>query len=56
MKRIIKCRKKDPSDDYDTEYLDVDSLLNMYLEYFRAQKRKQQKALQKQFLRTMSNN
>ena len=35
VKRIIKKIKRDPSDDYDTEYVDVDQLLAMYVEWFR---------------------
>jgi len=35
VKRIIKKIKRDPSDDYDTEYVDVDQLLGMYVEWFR---------------------
>jgi len=34
LKRIIKKIKKDPADDFDTEYVDVDLLLGMYLEWF----------------------
>ena len=35
VKRIIKKIKRDPNDDYDTEYVDVDQLLGMYVEWFR---------------------
>ena len=35
VKRIVKSIKKNESDDFDTDYIDVDSLLQMYLDYFR---------------------
>ena len=54
VKRIIKKIKKDPSDDYDTEYVDVDTLLNMYIEWFKTFKKTQQKKLVKQFQRVTS--
>ena len=34
VKRIVKKIKKDPSDDFDTEYVDVDALLKMYTDWF----------------------
>ena len=34
VKRLIKKIKKDPADDYDTEYVDVDALLKMYCDWF----------------------
>ena len=49
VKRIIKKIKKDPADDYDTEYIDVDALLKMYIEWFTTFKKSQQKKLVKQF-------
>jgi len=54
VKRIVKSLKKNPNDDYDTDYLDVDTLLNMYIEYFRSAKKSQQKKLSKQFARVVS--
>jgi hypothetical protein len=39
VKRIIKKIKRDPSDDYDTEYVDVDQLLGMYMDSFRTYKK-----------------
>lgn len=39
LKRFIKKIKKDPSDDYDTEYIDVDQLLSLYIDWFKANKR-----------------
>ena len=41
VKRIIKKIKKDPADDYDTEYIDVDALLKMYCEWFLVFKKSQ---------------
>ena len=41
VKRIIKKIKKDPSDDFDTEYVDVDALLKMYADWFVQFKRDQ---------------
>jgi len=35
VKRIIKSIKKNEGDDFDTDYVDVDSLFNMYVDYFR---------------------
>lgn len=35
VKRIIKSIKRNETDDFDTEYVDVDALLNMYVDYFR---------------------
>lgn len=35
VKRVIKSIKKNEGDDFDTDYVDVDSLLNMYVDYFR---------------------
>lgn len=35
VKRIIKSLKKNESDDFDTDYVDVDALLNLYIEYFK---------------------
>jgi len=54
VKRVIKSLKKDQSDDYDTDYVDVDSLLNMYVDYFRVFKKAQQKKLSKQYHRVLS--
>ena len=54
--RIIKKLKQDPNDDYDTEYVDVDQLLSMYLEWFKIYKRTQQKNLSKQFQRVIRGN
>lgn len=41
IKRIVKTLKRNPNDDFDTDYVDVDSLLNMYMESFRMFKKKQ---------------
>ena len=54
IKRIIKKIKKDPADDYDTEYVDVDSLLKMYCEEFIREKRSKRKKLLKGFGRVFS--
>lgn len=54
VKRITRSLKKDPSDDYDTDYVDVDSLLNMYLDYFKIDKKEQQKTILKQYQRVNS--
>lgn len=54
LKRHIRKIKKDPSDDYDTEYVDVDQLLGMYCEWFRNFKKANQKKLSKQFQRVIS--
>lgn len=51
VKRIIKKIKKDPSDDFDTEYVDIDALLGMYMDYFRLFKKQMQKKLTTQFTR-----
>ncbi len=40
IKRIVKTLKRNPNDDFDTDYVDVDSLLNMYMESFRMFKKK----------------
>ena len=45
VKRIIKKIKRDPTDDHDTEYVDVDQLLTMYVNYFKEFKRAKQKKL-----------
>ena len=42
VKRMIKKIKKDPSDDYDTEYVDVDILMTMYVDWFKSFKVQQQ--------------
>ena len=39
LKPIIQKIKRDPSDDYDTEYIDIDTLLNMYVKEYRAHKK-----------------
>ena len=49
VKRMIKKIKKDPSDDYDTEYVDVDVLMTMYVDWFKSFKVQQQQKLMKQF-------
>ena len=54
VKRIIKKIKKDPSDDFDTEYIDVDALLKMYSDWFMQFKKDQQKKLLKQYKRVTS--
>ena len=41
VKRIIKRIKRDPADEYDTEYVDVDTLLALYCEKFVEFKKKQ---------------
>ena len=41
--RIVKKLKQDPNDDYDTEYVDVDVLLGMYLDWFKIYKKTQRK-------------
>lgn len=56
VKRTIKKIKRDPGDEYDTEYVDVDTLLSMYIDEFRKFKKAQQKQLTKQFSRVVSNN
>ena len=43
VKRTIKKIKRDPGDEYDTEYVDVDTLLSMYIDEFRKFKKAQQK-------------
>jgi len=49
IKRVIKSLKKNETDDFDTDYIDVDALLNMYVEFFKAYKNKLQTKLVKQF-------
>ena len=49
MRRIEKPLKRDPSDESDTMYLDVDLLLGMYCKEFRAHKKKLQKDLSYKF-------
>ena len=51
--RIVKKLKQDPNDDYDTEYVDVDVLLGMYLDWFKIYKKTQQKNLSKQIQRVI---
>lgn len=51
MRRILKKIKTDSLDDHDTEYIDIDTLLAMYLEEYKNTKRNIQKKLQKQFTR-----
>lgn len=51
VKRLIKKIKKDPSDDFDTEYVDIDALLGMYIEYFKLFKTQMQKRITTQFKR-----
>ena len=53
VKRIIKKIKRDPTEDFDTEYVDIDTLLNMYMEQFRIFKRMMQKRLRTQFNRVV---
>ena len=55
VKRIIKSLKKNESDDFDTDYVDVDALLNLYVEYFKQLKQKQQTRLKKHFMRLVIN-
>ena len=50
---MIKKIKKDPSDDYDTEYVDVDVLMTMYVDWFKSFKVQQQQKLMKQFQRVI---
>ena len=54
--RIVKRLKQDPNDDYDTEYVDVDQLLGMYMDWYKIYKRTHQKNLSKQFQRVISGN
>ena len=56
LKRVIKKIKRDPSDDYDTEYIDVDQLLGMYIDIFKQQKIEGQKKLARQFVRVTGSN
>jgi hypothetical protein len=36
IRRILKKHKKDDMDDFDTEFVDFDQLLSMYIEEFRS--------------------
>ena len=55
VRRIIKSIKRDPSDDFDTEYVDVDTLLNMYMNQFKEYKQKNQKDLRSKFKNVPTN-
>ena len=49
IKRITKKIKLNPSDDFDTEYVDIDQLLHLYVENFRNYKYDTQRTLLKKF-------
>ena len=47
IRKIQKKMKQDPKDEYDTEFVDVDTILMMYMDEYRSTKRTNQKRLQK---------
>ena len=51
VNRIVKKIKQNPDDEFDTEYVDVDHLMSMYVEQFKLHKKQLQKNIQKQFER-----
>jgi len=53
INKIIMRMKDNNLDDYDTEYVDIDMMLQMYLEEFRAAKRDNMVKLSKYYKTTM---
>lgn len=53
VRAMIVSIKRDPSDEFDTEYVDVDLLLFMYCKEFREQKTKLQNDLQDLFIKQL---
>ena len=49
IRKIQKKMKQLPTDDFDTEFVDIDAVLIMYMEEFRSSKRVMQKRLAKLF-------
>ena len=51
VRRNVKKIKTNALDDFETDYIDVDVLLNLYLEEFKAKKKSNQKTLSKEFMK-----
>jgi hypothetical protein len=51
VRRCLKKIKVDPLSDFDTEYVDIDQILCMYMDEFKQTKRYIQRKLQKNFTR-----
>jgi hypothetical protein len=51
VRRACKKIKLNEMDDYDTDFIDIDALLGMYIEEFKAYKRENTKKLQNKFMK-----
>ena len=51
VRRNVKRMKTSPLDDFETDYIDVDVMMYMYLEEFKQKKKANQKTLSKEFMK-----
>ncbi|CDW81151.1 UNKNOWN [Stylonychia lemnae] len=51
VRRNVKKIKTNPLDDFETDYIDTDVLLNMYCEEYKTKRKQNQKNLSKEFMR-----
>jgi hypothetical protein len=52
---VLRRYKATPEDEFETEFIDVDVLLELYVEEFQAKRKQNLKDLQKEFMRYYSN-
>lgn len=51
VRRNVKKIKTSPLDDFETDYIDIDILLSMYIEEFKTKKKANQKNLSREFMK-----